>query len=68
MRLKEQLIRGLWLTQARGMEGYGMWGKPVAAEAGVKLQQPEVPRVFSQDHGTLAVARCTSSREGRCGL
>ena len=46
--LKEQLIRGLWLTQARGREGYGMWGKPAAAEARVTLQQPEVRRAFSQ--------------------
>ena len=35
--LKEQLIRGLWLTQARGREGYGMRGEPAAAEAGVTL-------------------------------
>ena len=25
-----------------------MWGKPVAAEAGMRLQQPEAHRVFSQ--------------------
>ena len=24
-----------------------MWGEPVAAEAGMKLQQPEICRVFS---------------------
>ena len=46
--LKEQLIRGLWLTQAGGREGYGMRGKPFAAEAGVTLHQPEACRVFSQ--------------------
>ena len=45
--LKEQLIRGLWLTQARGREGYRMWGEPAVAEASVMLQQPEVHRVFS---------------------
>ena len=39
--LKEQLIRGLWLTQPRGREGYGMRGEPVAAEARVTLQQTE---------------------------
>ena len=39
---------GLWLTQARGREGYGMWGKPAAAEASVTLQQPEVRRAFSR--------------------
>ena len=47
-RLKEQLIRGLWLTQARGREGYGMQGQPATAEASVTLHQPEVHRVFSQ--------------------
>ena len=45
--LKEQLIRGLWLTQARGREGYRMRGEPVVAEASVTLQQPEANRVFS---------------------
>ena len=47
MGLKTQLIRGLWLTQAGGREGYGMQGEPVAAEAGMTFQQPEVRRVFS---------------------
>ena len=41
-RLKQQLIRGLLLTQAREREGYSsqieLWGKPEAAEAGVTLQ------------------------------
>ena len=37
--LKEWLIRGLWLTQARGREGYGMRGEPAAAEAGMTFQQ-----------------------------
>ena len=45
--LKEWLIRGLWLTQAGGREGYGMRGEPVAAEAGTLLQQPEACSVFS---------------------
>ena len=49
MGLKEQLLRGLWLTQAGGMEGYGMWGEPVAAEARETLQQPEACRVFSRE-------------------
>ena len=70
--LKEQLIRGLWVAQARGTEGYGVRGKPAAAEAGVTLQQPEACRVFSRgscplDHGTLAMVGCTGSLEGRCG-
>ena len=34
MGLKEQLIQGLWLTQAGRREGYGMRGEPVAVEAG----------------------------------
>ena len=46
--LKVRLIRGLWLTQAGGREGYGMWGKPVAAEASMMLQHLKVCRVFSQ--------------------
>ena len=46
--LKEQLIRGLWLIQARGREGYGMRGEPTAAEAGMTLHQPEVRHAFSQ--------------------
>ena len=67
--LKERLIRGLWLTQAGGREvGVWMRGEPVAAEAGVTLQQPEAPCVLpgklSLDRGTLAVAGCTGSREG----
>ena len=45
--LKEWLIRGLWLTQAGGMEGYGMRGEPAAAEASVTLHQPEARRAFS---------------------
>ena len=46
--LKEQLLRGLWLTQAGGREGYGMRGKSGAAESGVTLHQPEARRVFSR--------------------
>ena len=38
---------GLWLTQAGGREGYGMWGEPAAAEANMMLQQPEVLCVVS---------------------
>ena len=48
MGLKEQLLRGLWLTQARGREGYGVRGEPVAAEAFVTLHQPDVRRAFSR--------------------
>ena len=48
MGLKEQLIRGLWLTQAGGREGYGMRGEPAAAEASVTLHQHKVHRVFSR--------------------
>ena len=45
--LKQRLIKGLWLTQAGGREGYGMQGKPAVAEADITLQQPEVCNVFS---------------------
>ena len=45
--LKQQLIRGLWLSQAGGRERCGMQGEP-AAEAGVTLQQPEMRHVFSR--------------------
>ena len=45
--LKKWLIRGLWLTQASGKEGYRMQGNPVAAETSMTLQQPEACRVFS---------------------
>ena len=45
--LKERLIRGLWFTQARGREGYRMWGEPPVAEAVVRLQQPEARHVVS---------------------
>ena len=45
--LKERLIQGLCLIQTGGREDYGMRGKPVAAEAVMMLQQPEVRRVFS---------------------
>ena len=48
--LKWQLIRGLWLTQARGREGYTMQCEPAVAEAGRTLQQPEVCHVFSQGY------------------
>ena len=48
MGLKEQLIQGLWLTQAGAREGYGMRGEPVVAEAGMTLQQPEARLVFSR--------------------
>ena len=69
--LKEQLLRGLWLTQAGGEGGVQMRGEPAAAEAGMTLQQPEAPCVLpgklSPDLGSLVVAGCTGSREGRCG-
>ena len=48
MGLKEQLIRGLWLTQPRERKGYRMRGEPVVTEAGMMLQQPEGHLVFSQ--------------------
>ena len=45
--LKEQLIRGLWVTQAVGREGCGVRGEPGVAEAGVTLHQPAARPVFS---------------------
>ena len=42
MGLKEQLIRGFWLTEARWREGYRVQGKPAVAAASVTLHQPEV--------------------------
>ena len=48
MGLKEQLIRGLWLTQAGGREAFRMRGDPAVAEAVVTLHQPEARRVFSR--------------------
>ena len=44
----EQLIRGLWLTQAGGRERYGMRGEPAVAEAGMTLHQPEARCAFSR--------------------
>ena len=45
-----------------------MRGEPAAVETGMTLHQPEAPCVLlgklSLDHGTLAVAGCTGSREG----
>ena len=46
--LKEQLIRGLWLTQAGGEGGVWMRGEPAAAEAGMTLQRPEAHHAFSR--------------------
>ena len=45
--LKEQLLWGLWLTQAVGREGYGVRGEPAAAKANLRLHQPEAYHVFS---------------------
>ena len=55
-----------------GEGGARMCGEPAAAEASVTLHQPEgvpcvLPGKLSLDHGTLAVADCPGSREGRCG-
>ena len=70
--LKEQLLRGLWLTQAAGREGYRGGGailqrqrlRDVAAARGAPCI---LPGKLSLDHGSLAVAGCTGSQEGRCG-
>ena len=70
--LKEQLLRGLWLTQVGGQEGYGGGGanlrwqrrRDVAPAGGAPCV---LPGKLSPDHRRLAVAGCTGSREGRCG-
>ena len=46
--LKEQLTRGLWLTQAGGEVRVWMRGEPAAGEASVTLQQPEACCAFSR--------------------
>ena len=46
--LKDQLLWGIWVTQAREREGYIVCGEPVEAEAGVTLHQPEARHVFSR--------------------
>ena len=46
--LKEQLIRGLWLHQAGGREGYRMRREPAAAETSMTLHEPEVLLAFSR--------------------
>ena len=47
-----------------------MRGEPAAVETRVTLHQPEAPCVLpgklSLDHGSLAVAGCTGSQQGRC--
>ena len=71
MGLKEQLIRGLWLTQAGGGRGTdvgracsGRGLRDVAPAGGVPCV---LPGKLSLDHGTLAVLGCTGSWEGQCG-
>ena len=70
--LKERLIRGLGLTQVGGREGYGIRGKPAAAEASMTLQKPEACRVFSRGTcpwimGPWQWRAATGTQEGRCG-
>ena len=70
--LKEQRLQGLWLTQAAGREGYGGGGASLRGQrrhdvAAARGAPCVLPGKLSPDHGTLAVAGCTGSREGRCG-
>ena len=70
--LKEPLLRGLWLTQAGGRERYGGGGTSLRRQrrrdvAGARGAPCVLLGKLSPDHGTLAVAGCTGSREGRCG-
>ena len=46
MGLKEQLIQVLWLTQARGREGYEMQVEPAAAEACHVFSQGSCPWIM----------------------
>ena len=70
--LKEQLTRGLWLTQAGGGRGTEEAGRACGGR-GLRDVAPAwgAPCVLlgklSPDHGSLAVAGCTGSWEGRCG-
>ena len=72
MGLKEQLLRGLWLTQGGGRERYGGGGASLQRQrrrdvAPARGAPCVLPGKLSPDHGTLAVAGCTGSQEGRCG-
>ena len=69
--LKEQLLRGLWLTQAgvgkdtdvgRACGSRGQ--RDVASARGAPCV---LPGKLSVDHRSLAMAGCTGSQEGRCG-
>ena len=68
--LRQAGVKGAAASGALVHSGWGEGGvqrrrgEPVAAEAGVMLQQPEARRALSLDHGTLAVAGCT----GRGGV
>ena len=69
--LKEQLLRGLWLTQAVGREGYGGGGASLRRQrrrdvAPARGAPCILPGMLSLDHRTLAVAGCTGYQEGRC--
>ena len=69
--VKGAAVSGALVHSGRGEGRVQMWCEPVPAEAGMTLQQPEAPCILpgklSLDHGTLAVAGCTGSQEGRCG-
>ena len=72
-RLKEQLIRGLWLTQAGGGEGGVLSAGRACGGRGQHDVAPPwgapyiLPGKLSLDHRTLAVVGCTGSRERGCG-
>ncbi|KAJ8788377.1 hypothetical protein J1605_000433 [Eschrichtius robustus] len=71
MRLKEQLLRGLWLTQAGGGKGTdagrAFGGRGLRDVAPAQGTPCVLPGKSSLDHGSLAVVGGTGSREGRCG-
>ena len=69
--LKEQLIRGLWLTQAEGVRGMdagrACGGRDLHDVAPAWGRLCVLLGKLSLDHGTQAVAGCTGAREGTCG-
>ena len=70
--LKEQLLRGLWLTQAGGGSsteeaGRACSGRGQRDVAPARGAPCVLPGKLSLDHRTLAMAGCTGSREGTCG-
>ena len=67
--LKQRVIRGLWLTHARGREGYSSYNWNTGQACSSRAQHDVakawgapcvLPGKLSLDHRTLAVAGCTA--------